>query len=486
MNYRVVLKTLGRVMLIIALFMCLPLAVGEYYGEKTYLSFLIPIAGLIAVGLPLGMMKVKDKAIYAREGFIIVALVWIIVSLVGALPFVISGSIPNYIDAVFETVSGFTTTGASVLTLDYNVISLPKGIMFWRIFTHFLGGMGVLVFILAIIPSDGNAMHIFRAESPGPSASKLVSKISFTARILYTIYTIMTLLETTFLLFSGMGLYEALLTAFSTAGTGGFGIYGDSIQHYNSVYIEMVVAVFMLLFSINFNLFYLFLVRKSFKAFKSEELFAFLIIVGVSTIAIALNILSTVGNFWQALRYSFFQTATIVSTTGFASIDFAKYWPAFSLGIIMFLSMIGACGGSTGGGIKVSRFMILAKSGSKELKKSLHPRSFNRIKFEGQSLSEDVERNVKTYFIFWIAIVILSTLLLSLDFSNGGDLFTNFSATIACIGNVGPGVTEAVGPFGGYAGYNAFSKIILSFDMLAGRLEIFPLILLFTPRTWKA
>ncbi len=484
MNYKVVFKTLGRVMLIIAFFMCIPLAVGEYYGEKTYLSFLIPIAGLVLVGLPLGVMRVKDKSIYAREGFVIVALVWIIVSAVGALPFVISGAIPNYIDAFFETVSGFTTTGSSVLTLSFTEISLPKGIMFWRMFTHFIGGMGVLVFVLAVIPSDGNAMHIFRAESPGPSASKFVSKISFTARILYTIYTILMLIQTVLLMFGGMNLYEALLNAFSTAGTGGFSIYGDSIQHYNSVYIEIVIAVFMLIFSVNFNLYYLLLVRKSAKVFKSEEFIAFLVIVLVATMGIAFNILQTVGNFWQALRHAFFQTSSIISTTGVASTDFA-YWPAFSLGIIMILTLIGACGGSTGGGIKVSRLVILTKCSAKDLKKNLHPRSVNSAKFEGQIITSDLERNTKTFFICYVAIIIVSTLLLSLDSFASGDLLTNFSASVTCIGNVGPGVTEAVGPFGGFGGYNWFSKLVLCFDMLAGRLEIFPLFLLFTPRTWK-
>lgn len=484
MNYKAVFNVLGKVMVFFGFFMLVPMLVGAIYGENTFFSFLIPVAGIVAIGLPLSLMKVRDKAIYAKEGFVIVALTWILMSLVGAVPFVISGVIPSYVDALFETASGLSTTGASVMTLSFTEILIPKSVMFWRILTHWLGGMGILVFALALLPSEGNLMHVFRAESPGPSASKLVSKISFTARILYGIYIALTLLETVLLLFSGMGFYESLLNSFSTAGTGGFGIYADSIAHYNSVYVETVIATFMMLFGVNFNVFYLIITGNVLRAIKSEELIAYFCILIAAVVTIAVNTLSVFGNFWVALRYSYFQTTAIASTTGFSSYDFVS-WPALSKGIILFLSVVGACGGSTGGGIKVSRLIILVKAAFNDLKKCLHPRSVNTFKLESEPVAHDVERTTKTYFLFWVGMVIITTLALSFDPYGGQDLFTNFSATIACIGNIGPGVTAAVGPAGGFAAYGAFSKALLSFVMLAGRLEIVPVLLLLAPRTWK-
>ena len=483
MNYRLVFNTIGKVMLFLALFMCIPLLVGVIYKENTFWSFTTPIISLAVIGGALSFLKVKDKTIYAREGFVIVALVWIVMSLVGALPFVISKSIPNFIDALFETVSGFSTTGATI----YNFTDeMAKSVMFWRIFTHWLGGMGVLVLVLAILPSDGSAMHIYRAESPGPSASKLVSKMRYTARILYLIYIALTLIETILLCAGGLSFYDSLLHAFSTAGTGGFSVYSNSIANFNNVYVEMVIAVFMLLFGINFNVFYLLLVGKVLKGFRSEEFLTYLSILLVATIAIAINLLSIAGNFGQALRYAFFQVTSFSSTTGFVSTNFDN-WPAFSKAILLFLTIMGACGGSTGGGIKVSRLIILTKSGVKDIKKAIHPRSVNSLKFEGEVLSRGVERNTRTYFIIWFTIVVLSTLLLSFDSfdANGGGLWTHLSASITCIGNVGPGLTNVIGATGSFAGYNWFSKLVLCFDMLAGRLEIFPMILLFAPRTWR-
>ncbi len=493
MNYKILFNTLGKVMLFLALFMCVPMLVGIGYGEyDTVWAFVVPILALGGIGLALSLMKVKNKEIYAREGFVIVALSWVIMSLFGAIPFVISGVIPNYIDAFFETVSGFTTTGASIMTLG-ETLTYPMGIMFWRSFTHWLGGMGVLVLVLALIPSDG-AMHIYRAESPGPSASKLVSKMRFTARILYGIYIALTLIMTIMLLCGGMNLYESLLTAFSTAGTGGFSVYGTSIMHYNNVYFEMVIASFMLLFGINFNVYYLILIGKVGKAIKSEELWVYIGIVFVAIITIAINIVTQVGNFWTALRYSFFQTAAFSSTTGFVGVNFDN-WPALSKSILLFLTIMGACGGSTGGGIKVSRLIILAKSGVKDVKKSLHPRSVNVLKFENEIIPREVERNTRTYFIIWVAIAVVSTLLLSFDSFDavaiagtnmaGEGLWTHFSATLTALGNVGPALTKALGATGSFAGYSWFSKLVLSFDMLAGRLEIFPIILLLAPRTWR-
>lgn len=477
-----VFSILGRTLLIEAGLLLCPLLVGIIYFENTWASFLIPIGGLLAIGLPLAFLKLKDRSIHVKEGFVTVALVWVLMSLFGALPFVISGAIPNYVDAVFETVSGFTTTGASIMNgVDTVAIDeLSRSLQFWRLFTHWIGGMGVLVFVLAILPGyNSGIMHIFRAESPGPSAGKLVSKLTSTARILYGIYIIMTLVEAAMLVCGGMSVYEGLVHSFSTAGTGGFGIKGDSIASY-SVYQQMVIAVFMFLFGINFNLYYLILIGHFKKAIKSEEFIVYLVMVVGATLAIALNILSLCANFGDAIRLSFFQVTSISSTTGFATADFDG-WPALSKSILVALMIVGACGGSTGGGMKVSRVIILVKSGVSDIRRMLHPRSVVSTKVEGEVLSKDTERNVHTYFILWVAIVIVCTILLSIE---GNDVLTNFTATLACIGNIGPGLNK-VGPSLNFGFYSPYCKILLSFVMLVGRLEIFPMILMFAPRTWK-
>ncbi|MBO4251301.1 MAG: TrkH family potassium uptake protein [Clostridia bacterium] len=480
MNYKMVLNVLGKAMLIEAVLLLVPLLVGVSFGENSYLSFLIPMAGLFAVGTPLSFLKFRDKSIYAKEGFVIVALAWIVLSVVGCLPFIISGEIPGFFDAFFETVSGFTTTGASALD---SVEFMSRSIMFWRILTHWLGGMGVLVFILAVLPSVGaGLMYVFRAESPGPSSGKLVGKITHTAQILYGIYMLLTALEALLLLVGGMPLYDAVLTAFSTAGTGGFGVHDGSIAYYGNVYFEMVIAVFMFLFGINFNIFYLVLTGNLLKALKSEELLVYVLMILTASVVIALNIMNSVGTFWGAMRYSFFQVNTVTSTTGFSTVDFAE-WPALSKGILLFLTVIGASGGSTGGGMKVARLCILRHSASANIKRMIYPRSVVSVKFEGKTLSQETERGVLTYLILYIAIVCFCVLLLSLD--PFADVFTNFSATLACISNVGPGVTKLVGPMASYAGYAWYSKLLLSMVMLAGRLEIFPMIILLAPHTWK-
>ncbi len=483
MNYKVVFNVIGKTLIILAGLMCIPMFVGVFYREGNFLAFLIPILSLLVVGFPLSYMKVKDKSLYAKEGFVIVALCWIIMSLVGSMPFIISGEIPNFFDAFFETVSGFTTTGASILNLSTDKMDLSRAIMFWRLFTHWIGGMGVLVFLLAVLPSNGNAMHILRAEAPGPSASKLVSKITYTARILYGIYLSLTVAETILLSFSGMGIYEATLNAFSNAGTGGFSIYGDSIAHYNSLYVEMVIATFMFLFGINFNLFYLILMGHFLKAVKSEEFITYLVIVVLVTLTIALNLLSIGMEFAQGLRYAFFQTTSISSTTGFSTADFTT-WPEFSKTLLMILTVIGACGGSTCGGMKVSRVIILFKTCKNGVKKALHPRAVTNTKLEGETLSKEIERNTCVYFIMWVMIVVLCTLILAID-PCGSDVFANFSTSITVIGNVGPGMTTAIGPMGNFSAYSGFSKIILSMVMIVGRLEILPMIILFAPRTWR-
>ncbi len=478
-----VFSMIGKTLLIEAVLLILPMLIGVYYVENNFIAFLIPIAILLVVGAPLSLIKIKDKNMYAKEGFVTVALVWILMSLIGALPFVISGEIPNYVDAIFETVSGFTTTGASILS---SVEGLSKSMMFWRLFTHWIGGMGVLVFVLALIPGyNTGVMHVFRAESPGPTVGKLVSKLTRTARILYGIYISMTLLQIVFLLFGGNSFYDSLLLSFSTAGTGGFALKNSGAMDY-SLYTQMVIAVFMFLFGVNFNFYYLILIRCVGKAFKMEEVRWYVIIVVLSTLMIALNLLSQTADFLQTLPLAFFQVASISSTTGLVSADFDK-WPAFSQAILMFLTIIGACGGSTGGGVKVARLGIFVKSTSNDIKKMIRPRSVACTKFEGQVVDVETERNVKAYLLLWLMIVVLSTMVLSLDFTGNtefGGLYTNFSATLACIGNVGPGFS-AVGATMNYAFYSPISKCLLSLVMLIGRLEIFPILILFAPRTWK-
>lgn len=479
MNIKLVLKITGKTMLVEALLMVLPIIIGLYYGEGDLWHFIVPIGILCVLGLPLSFLRLKENNLYAKEGFITVSLCWIVLSLIGAMPFCLSGQIPNYVDALFETVSGFTTTGASVLK-DVDILS--KSCMFWRIFTHFLGGMGVLVFVLAILPeTDSGIMHLYRAESPGPSASKIVGKLKQTARILYGIYVLLTVIETVLLLISGIGFYDSLLTALSTAGTGGFAIHNGSIAYYNSPYIEIVVAIFMFLFGINFNIYYLILTGNFLKAIKSEEFITYIAMVLLSTVAIAINLLSLSISVADSFRYSFFQVASISSTTGFGTATFEN-WPAFSKSILLFLTVIGASGGSTGGGIKVSRFAILLKSCFGDIKKTVNPRAVVSVKYEGKPLTSDVIHGVRTYFGLWITIVIVCTIALSLDFN---DLWTNFSATLACIGNIGPGLTSFIGSNGDYMFYSAFSKILLSFVMLIGRLEILPMLILFSLKTWR-
>ena len=481
MNIKMVFSILGRTLLIEAGLLLCPLLVGIIYGDNTWSDFLIPIGGLLLVGVPLSFaLKIKDRSIYVKEGFVTVALVWVLMSLVGAVPFVLSGAIPNYIDALFETVSGFTTTGATIMDGIHTVAidDLSHSLQFWRLLTHWIGGMGVLVFVLAILPGyNSGIMHVFRAESPGPSVGKLVSKLTYTARILYGIYILMTFIEAVFLLCGGMSVYEAVVHSFSTAGTGGFGIKGDSIASY-SVYHQMVIAVFMFLFGINFNLYYLILIGNFKKAIKSEEFIIYCIIVVTSTLVIAINILSLCANFGDAIRLSFFQTTSLSSSTGFTTAADLNDWPALSQAILITLMVIGACGGSTGGGMKLSRAIILVKSGFSDIRRMLHPRSVVCTKVEGEVLSKETERNVHSYFILWVAIVVVCTILLSIDCN---DFITNFTASISCIGNMGP----IFGPHSDFAFYSPYSKLLLSFVMLVGRLEIFPMILMLAPKTWK-
>lgn len=478
MNKKMVFHIIGRIIQVESVLLLLPLAVSLIYKEKCWLSFLITIGIAFAAGtlLTLGS-RVKSKVIYAKEGFITVALAWVLMSAVGALPFVLSGEISSYIDAFFETVSGFTTTGASILT---DVEAMSRGLLFWRSFTHWIGGMGVLVFIMAIIPSiTDRSIHIIRAEMPGPIVGKIVPKVKNTAKILYIIYIVMTAVEILLLFAGGMPLFESVVHAFGTAGTGGFGIKADSIAGY-SPYLQWVITVFMFLFGINFNLYYLLLLRKLGTVVKSQELWCYVGIACAAVLAIAVNINSMFDSLSETIRAAAFQVTSIMTTTGFATVDF-NLWPSFSKTVIILLMCIGACAGSTGGGLKVSRVVLLFKMIKKELKHMLHPRSVNVVKFEEKAVSKTVLTNVSVYFAVYIVIMLSVFLLLS--FENFG-FETNFSAAVSCFNNIGPGLAE-VGPTASYAVYSPFSKIVLSAAMLFGRLEIFPMLFLFSKSSWS-
>lgn len=477
MNYRMLGYLFGIVMMIEAALMLLPLIVCLIY-EETAVPFLITMAILLAVAFPLVIQRPKDTRIYAKEGFVTAAGAWLILSACGALPFVLSGAIPNYIDAFFETVSGFTTTGATILT---EIESLPRGILFWRSFTHWVGGMGVLVFMLALLPSDnGRAMYLLRAEVPGPTKDKIVPKMRHTALILYGIYMCLTLLLVVLLLLTKMPLYDSLVNAFATAGTGGFSVKNASIGAYNNPAAEWIIGVFMLVFGINFNLYFLLLVKRFRDVFKNEELRAFLIICLVATVSITLNILNTFESAGDAIRTAFFQVSTIVSTTGYTTVDF-NLWPSFSKTVLLVLMILGSCAGSTAGGLKISRVIIAFKNMLRSIKKTLRPNSVNVVRVDGEPVPDATLHATASYITIYAAIVMLATLLLSLD---GFDLETNFSATLACINNVGPGFS-VVGPTGNFSQFSYFSKLLLSFAMLIGRLEFMPMLILFSPKTWR-
>ena len=477
MNYRMIFHTLGAVLACLAVLMLLPLLAGLCYGENV-LAFVIAIGITAAVSFILRCFKPRSTDIYAREGFVIVGLAWISMSLLGALPFVISGQIPNYIDAVFETVSGFTTTGASILT---DIEGMSHACLFWRSFTHWIGGMGVLVFVMAVLPMSGeHSMHIMRAEVPGPTVGKLVPRAKETAKILYLMYMALTALETIFLKAGGMSFFDALLHAFGTAGTGGFSTKAASVGAFNSLYVEMVISVFMLLFSVNFNLYYLLLIGRLKDVLKNEELHWFLAIVLFCVLTIAVNISSMYGSFATALRHAFFNVSTIISTTGFGTVDF-NLWPQYSKWLLILLMFIGACAGSTGGGMKVSRLIMLLKSASAELRQMIRPRSVTRVQLEGKRVETGAVHAVSTFFVMYVMILLVCTLLISVD---GFDMETNFTGALACLSNIGPGMS-LVGPTGNYSLFSAFSKIVLSLAMLIGRLEIYPILLLFNRHTWK-
>lgn len=481
MNYRMVFYTLGRVALAIAALLILPLFVSVYFKEDAFFSFVYTIIFATVLGFSLTFfLKPKRMAIGAREGFAIVGLVWIVMSLIGCLPFYISGEIPSFVDALFETVSGFTTTGASILT---DVESMSQSLLFWRSFTHWIGGMGVLVFVVALLPNVADrSIHILRAEMTGPVVGKLVPRAKTTARILYVIYIAFTILLIGLLLAGKMPLFDSVITAFGTAGTGGFGIKADSMASY-SPYLQWVVTIFMLIFGVNFNLYYLILLRKIKNVFTNNELWVYISIVLLSIGIITTDVFVRVNNFtdfWGALRQSSFHVSSIISTTGYAVSDF-NLWPSLSKAVLLMLLFIGGCAGSTAGGFKISRVIILFKTIKTELKRMLFPRSVSVAKMDGREVEKETISGVSAYLAIYIMLLVAIFLLLSFEpFS----FETNFTAAATCLNNVGPGFGN-VGPASSFAGYSDFSKVVLSFAMLLGRLEIIPMILIFSPRTWR-
>ena len=478
MNYAVVFRLLGYILMIEGALLLLPAATSLLYGEWMVLGvFLLTAAVSAAIGFVLKGIKPRSKVFYMREGFAATALSWIVISVVGAVPFVLTGCIPNPVDALFETVSGFTTTGASILP---GVEDLPKGILLWRSFTHWIGGMGVLVFLLSLLPlTGGSHVNLMKAESPGPQVDKLVPKVQSTAKILYGIYLALTVLELVFLLVGGMPLFESLLTAFGTAGTGGFGFKNDSFGSF-SPYIQWVVTIFMILFGVNFNAYFLLLMRKFRRAAASEEVRGYFAIIAAAVAVITANIYSIYNSFGEALRQAAFQVGSIITTTGFSSCDFDQ-WPTLSKEILVVLMFVGACAGSTGGGIKVSRFLILGKTLGKELKQALHPQVVAPVRMDGKLLNHETIRTTNVFMAAYIFIFAASFLLISL---NGYDMVTNFTSVAATLNNIGPGLNQ-VGPMMNFGGYSNPAKLVLIFDMLAGRLEIFPMLVLFMPDTWR-
>ena len=487
MNYGMLRYMLSQIALIIAVTMVLPFIIALASGETgTPISFGVVIAGLLALSVPNVMIKPRDRNLNARSGFLIVALAWIGVSLIGALPFVISGRIPNVIDAIFETVSGFTTTGSTILS-GVQIESMERSLLLWRSFTHWIGGMGVLVLAVALIPKgDSSIVHLMKAEVPGPTFGKLVSKLRFTARILYGIYAALTLIEVGALMIAGMNVFDAFIHAFGTAGTGGFSNYGSSIAYFNSPAITIIITVFMLIFSINFNLFYFVLIGQVKSAIKSEELRALLTIFLGATLIVTLSLFfnGIYSTFSESLMHGAFQVTSILSTTGYTTALF-ETWPTLCQAILLILMFIGGSGGSTAGGLKVYRAVVLGKYGIKIFRKTVNPRRYMAVRMDGKALDNNLVHGIVGYSLILFMIYFISVLLLSAfgGFATNNSI-TDISAVAACINNVGPGL-GAVGAGGNYGGYNAFGKIVLSLDMLIGRLEIFPMLLLFSPKAWK-
>lgn len=480
MNYEMMLFVIMNIARVEGTLMLLPALVALIYGENTVAGKILIIAVLcICLGSVFSRKRPKRSDIFVKDGLMIVGLAWVMFSLLGALPFYFTGAIPRFVDAFFETVSGFTTTGSTILT---DIESLPYGIHFWRAFTHWVGGMGVLVFVMAVIPLAGSkSLNIMKAEVPGPTMDKIVPKTRQTAKILYLIYVVMTVAEVVLLVLGGMPLFDALIHTFSTAGTGGFSNKADSVSFYDSAYIDGVITVFMALFGVNFNLFYLLLLGKFARVFKSEELRTYIGIIAVATLLITINIYPMYGSFLTSFRYSSFQVTTIITTTGMMTTDF-NLWPSFSKGILLMLMFVGACAGSTGGGLKVSRVLLLGKYIKSEIRKIVHPRSIVSVKVDGKVMDDTVIRSVTAYIMIYMSILVVSYLMISL---NELDLETTLTSVITCINNVGPGFGEIIGPTQNFSTLSDFSKLVLTLDMLIGRLEIYPILFIFSPRMFK-
>lgn len=478
MNNKMIVYIIAKMLGVEGAVLLIPAFVAFLYGESDAIQFLIVSAVLGAIFFIFGRKRPENKVIYAKEGLVIVGLAWILWSLFGALPFVLTGSIPSYVDAFFETVSGFTTTGSTILT---DIEALPKGVAFWRSLTHWIGGMGVLVFVMMLTSlEDEHSMHLMRAEVPGPEADKLVPKARATARILYLMYFVLTAAEVVFLMFGGMSFYDALLHSFSTAGTGGFSNRNASVAYYDSAYIDGVITVFMILFGVNFNLYFLIRLKNWKDALKNEELHAYLGIIAGAVAIVTVNILGIYGNIVHAFRYASFQVASVITTTGFCTADF-NLWPELSKVVLLGIMVIGACAGSTGGGIKVSRFLILVKSIKQEVRRMLHPKAVTIVKINGKRVGNDTIRSVYIYFISYILVMMVSILLVSI---NNFDFATTFSSVLTTLNNVGPGISM-VGPVENFHMFSPLSKLVFCMDMLLGRLEIFPYLLLMSPELWR-
>ncbi len=477
MNYRIISYVLGWVLNIEAVCMLLPLLCAWIYDEPTVWVFIVCVLLCFAVGTPLVLTGPREKNMFAKEGFVTVAISWIGISLFGALPFVLSGSIPNFVDALFETASGFTTTGASILS---DIDILPKSILFWRSFTHWIGGMGVIVFLVALLPlSGGNNLYMIRAESPGHSVGKLVPRVKSTAKILYGIYIALTVLQIFLLLLGGLDWFEALTLSFGTAGTGGFAIKNSGLADYSS-YVQIVITVFMAIFGIDFSFYYLILMRKIKTAFRMEEVWTYIGIILVSTGVVFLNIRDMFTADADALRHAAFQVSSLITTTGYTTIDF-DLWPQLSKMVLLAIMFCGACTGSTGGGMKVSRIALLVKSVVKEIKVLAHPKSAVKVKMNGKVLEHETLRSITVFFVAYIFVFAIALFIISID---NFDFTTNFTAVTATLSNIGPGLAQ-VGPIRNFGIYSPLSKITLTLVMIIGRLEIFPILVLFSPKTWK-
>lgn len=479
MNYKMTAYVLGKMLGVEALVLCIPAAVSLIYGETSdMVAFGITSAVLCVFFLLFGRKKPENGRIYGKDGLVIVAAAWILWSVFGALPFYLSREIPSYVDALFETVSGFTTTGSTILT---DIEALSYGMNFWRCLTHWIGGMGVLVFVMVVTSlDDKSSMHLMRAEVPGPEADKLVPKARETAKLLYAMYLALTVAEIIFLLAGGMNLYDSIIHSFSTAGTGGFANHNSSVAYYDSAYIDGVITVFMILFGINFNMYFLLLIKDVKSVWKNEEVRAYLGIIVAATLVITCNVLSIYKEPLKAFRYSIFQVASIITTTGFATADF-NLWPELSKCILLLIMVIGACDGSTGGGVKVSRFLILWKSILKQVKGMLHPKSVNVVKVNGKKISNETLQGVYAYFSAYVFVFGISVLLVALD---NFDFATTISGVLTTLSNVGPGISR-VGPIENFQSFSVLSKIVFSMDMLIGRLEIFPFLMICSPSFWR-